>query len=150
MRPFSRWWSLAAAWLWAGVWVLVVFEYRIKQPAGELSVDVDGHTYYGHPPTLTIFERDPVSVHLALAIVGAALLVSSIEALVLSLRRSPGRGVVSLLSGVLVGIYSLFGLFWGLASIGVIGGLLFITGLRGRTALMLGQDESAPSGVSER
>lgn len=121
--------------LWSLVWVGVAFGYHIDEPAGVLSITINGHTYTGNPPALTLVERDPFSIYLGLAIVGAAILTAVIEATALTRRQSDARAVASAVGGGLLVAYSLLGLLWGLLSIGVVGGLLALSSRPPRRAV---------------
>ncbi len=113
--------------LWSLVRIVVAFGYHINEPAGVLSITINNTTYTGNPPALSLFERDPLSVYLALTVVGAALAFSVVDALGLA-RRTPGeRSIVAVVAGALLVAFSLFGLLWGLLSIGVVGVLLIVS-----------------------
>ena len=45
--------SLAAAWLWAGAVVALIYGYHVAQPSSPWMV-ADGHTYSTHPPAQTL------------------------------------------------------------------------------------------------
>lgn len=125
--PHSRSWPLGGAVLWSLVWIVVAFGYHINEPAGVLSITINNTTYAGNPPALSLFQRDPLSIYLALAVVCAALAFSVVDALGLA-RRAPGeRSIVAAVAGALLVAFSLFGLLWGLLSIGVVGVLLVIS-----------------------
>lgn len=127
MRPIARWRLLLTATLWAAVWLGIAFLHHINEPAGMTGITINGHTYVGHPPALTLFERDPFSMFLALGIVGGALLAAFVEAGVLSARRSTDRAGLTTGLGVLLLLYSVLGVFWGIMSIGVTGFLVLFS-----------------------
>jgi len=118
---------LLLAALWTMLISLVVFLYHIAEPSGVLSITTNGHTYSGNPPALTLFERDSVS---ALNIVVAPLLGLLVGAASLSfrLRRGSGTaGVLAIIVGGFLALFSLFGLLWGVASIGVVAVLVILS-----------------------
>jgi hypothetical protein len=120
---------LLLATLWTLLIVVVVFWYHIAEPRGILSITVNGHTYTGDPPALTLFESDAVS---AIDIVIAPLVGLLVGAASLELRtrrRSSAPGAVALIVGGCVALFSLFGLLWGVASIGVVGVLVLLSAL---------------------
>lgn len=132
--PRSRSWPLGGAVLWSLAWMVVAFGHHVNEPVGVLSITINNTTYTGNPPALTLFERDPLSVYLALAVVCAALVFSVVDALGLA-RRAPGeRSIVAVAAGALLVAFSLFGLLWGLLSIGVVGVLLIISSRLGYQA----------------
>lgn len=117
---------LVAAVLWALVCLLVSVGYHISEPAGVLSITIGNQTYTGNPPALSLYQRDQVSILLAAAIVFGALLVSAIDVEVRWRRKSPSPGVASAIVGAALILFSLFGLLWGVLSIGVVGLLLIV------------------------
>jgi len=126
MTSRTRSWPLYVAALWALVCLVVAFTYHINQPIGVLSVTISGHTYTGFPPALTLFESDGASVLVIAGVVACALLMAVIDHKVRQRRNYGGPGIASAIVGVLLVAFSLFGLLWGLASIGVVGLLLII------------------------
>jgi hypothetical protein len=126
LRSHARLWPVALAAVWACIWIEVAVNYHINEPIGELSVTYGGHTYAGNPPAVTLFERDGVWVLIMTTIVVSALLVSLIDVTVRSRRNFGGIGITSMISGGLLVAFSLFGLLWGLASIGVVGLFLIL------------------------
>jgi hypothetical protein len=124
-----HWLLLLLATLWTLLIVVVVFWYHVAEPAGVLSITVNGHTYTGNPPALSLFERDAVS---ALTIVCAplvGLLVGAASLEVRTRRGTSGRGAAALIVGGCLAFLSLFGLLWGVASVGVVGGLVTLSAL---------------------
>ena len=97
-----------------------------------LSVTIGGHTYTGNPPALTLFQRDPASFVTIAVVVVAALLVAGADLSVRSLQRSSRACGGAIAAGGALALFSLFGLLWGVASLGVIGILLVLSGLRVR------------------
>ena len=126
MTSRTRSWPLYVAALWALVCLVAAFTYHINQPIGVSSVTISGHTYTGFPPALTLFESDGASVLVIAGVVAGALLMAVIDHLVRQRRNYGGPGIASAIVGVLLVAFSLFGLLWGLASIGVVGLLLII------------------------
>lgn len=128
-----HWLTLLLATLWTLVIVMVVFWYHVAEPTGVLSITVNGHTYTGNPPALTLFEHDTIS---GLIIVIAPLFAVLVGAASLELRirrHTSSEGVVALAVGGLVTFFSLFGLLWGVASIGVVGVLVLLSALTIKT-----------------
>jgi hypothetical protein len=128
-----HWLTLLLATLWTLVIVTVVFWHHVAEPAGVLSITVNGHTYTGNPPALTLFENDTVS---GLIIVIAPLFAVLVGAASLELRirrRTSAEGVIALVVGGLVAFFSLFGLLWGVATIGVVGVLVLLSALSIKT-----------------
>ncbi len=124
-----RWFFLLLALAWVAIALGVVFGYHIAQPVGELSVTIGGHTYYGNPPAVTLYEKDPVSVIIMMAVLGGCLVASFVELVVRAQRRWTRPGSVAIVTGGLTILFSLFGLLYGLASVGVIGALVLLSGL---------------------
>jgi hypothetical protein len=129
-----HWLVLALAASWALVIVVVVFGYHIDQPLGVLSVTVNGHTYTGNPPALTLFENDAVSGLIIVLAPLVCVLVGATSLAVRSLRRTSSEGVPALAVGGLVALLSIFGLLWGIASVGVVGLLVLLSALSIKTA----------------
>jgi hypothetical protein len=128
-----HWLLLLLATLWTLLIVVVVFWYHVAEPIGVLSITVNGHTYTGSPPALTLFESNGMP---ALAIVIAPVLglltgAASLEAR--TRRRTSAEGVAALIGGGFLALFSLFGLLWGIASIGVVGGLVVLSALSIKT-----------------
>jgi hypothetical protein len=109
--------------------VLVMLRYHSPEPVGMRSITTNGHTYVGDPPALTLFERDPVAFSSMVVVVGAGLLVATLDLALRALRPSPRPGVAAVIAGGVVALFSLFGLLLGVASLGVIGALLVLSGL---------------------
>jgi hypothetical protein len=131
------WLAVAVPWpglLWSVVAIAVLLGYHTPEPSGVLGVTIGGHTYVGHPPRLTLYERDPVSFVIVLIVLAVGLLVSTLEVVTRRVRRSRRTGTLSIVAGSCVILISLFGLLVGLAGGGVVGALLICTGLSGRRA----------------
>jgi len=126
MNSRARSWPLLVAAIWALVCFVAAFTYHINQPIGVLSVTVGEHTYTGFPPALTLYQSDGSSVLVIAAVVAGALLMAVIDLTVRRRRNYGGPGIASAIVGVLLVAFSLFGLLWGLASIGVVGLLLIV------------------------
>ncbi|HEV2427769.1 MAG TPA: hypothetical protein VGS61_06085 [Acidimicrobiales bacterium] len=129
-RRHVRRWFLLAAGTWAAAWTAIAFAYPIPlgPPGGETSVDINGHTYTGNPPAPTLFDRDAYSIKLALVVVGLAFAAALIENSILAERGESRFGRVTVVAGGFLIAYSLFGLGWGLLSVGVVGLLLVLAG----------------------
>lgn len=126
MNSHARRWPAAVAATWTCVWLFVAFAYHINEPVGVLSVTYGGRTYTGNPPATTLFERDRTWVLLMMAIVAIAILVTSIDVTVRNRRNFNGVGIASAIAGGMLLAFSLFGLLWGLASLGVVGLFLIL------------------------
>ena len=127
-----RWVFLTLAALWMLVGVAVVVAHHVPEPSGELSVTVNGHTYLGNPPALTLEQRDPVSAAFVLGAMGVGVVVGFVDALTARHAHRASSGIASIIAGGLVVLFSLFGLLYGLASIGVVGALVIVSGIEGR------------------
>jgi hypothetical protein len=122
-----HWLLLLLAALWTLLIVIVVFMYHIAEPSGVLSITTNGHTYVGNPPALTLFDRDAVG---ARDIVAAPLIGLLVGAFSLQVRTRRGTGRASVLAivfGAFLAAFSLFGLLWGVASIGVVAVLVILS-----------------------
>ncbi|MGH9020004.1 MAG: hypothetical protein ACRDV0_03190 [Acidimicrobiales bacterium] len=128
-----RWVFLTLAVLWAIVSVVVGVAYHAPEPTGVLSITIGGHTYVGNPPMLTLLERDPTSAAFGLGAMAVGVLVGLSDTLIWSRTRSASSGTSSIVAGVVVTLFSLFGLLLGLASIGVVGTLIVLSGVEGRS-----------------
>ena len=137
MTCLVRRWSVAIAATWALLWLAVAFTYHINEPPGVQSITMNGHTYVGSPPALSLFERDNFSVLLAMVLVTVAILVTFLD-VSSRRRRADGRpGPASVIAGSLLVVYSLLGLLWGLLSIGVVGLLLILASRPTKPAVKL-------------
>jgi hypothetical protein len=125
---------LGAAWLWSGGVIAFSLTYHLAQPRGVLSVNTGGHTYYGNPPTLTLNQQDPVFTKIVPIALGLTLLIATVDLVVRMTRRMTGPGVAAFLAGGMLMLFSLFGLFLGLAGIGTAGLLIILSGLAMKTA----------------
>ncbi|HUX05050.1 MAG TPA: hypothetical protein VMV53_09145 [Acidimicrobiales bacterium] len=135
MTPLARRWPVALAAAWALLWLGVAFTYHINEPSGVQSITMNGRTYVGSPPALSLFERDNFSVLLAMVLVTVAILVAFLD--VTSRRRRADRrpGPATVVAGSLLVAFSLFGLLWGILSIGVVGLLLILASRPPRPAV---------------
>ncbi len=126
MTFLDRRWPVALAATWALLWLGVAFAYHINEPSGVQSITVNGQTYVGSPPALSLFERDNFSVLLATVLVTVAILVTFLDVSRRRRRADANPGPASVVAGSLLVAYSLLGLLWGLLSIGVVGLLLIL------------------------
>jgi hypothetical protein len=120
---------LGLALLWAIVVVVVLARYHVPEPLGATSVTTNGHTYYGNPPALTMPESDPVSFAVITITMGLGVVVGIGDLVVRKLRSVSGWGHGAVIAGIVVILMSLFGLLLGLASIGVDGALIILSGM---------------------
>jgi uncharacterized membrane protein YhaH (DUF805 family) len=123
---------LGLAFLWSVVAVAVLLGYHTPEPLGVLGATINGHTYLGNPPALTLFERDPVSFVTVTVVLGAGLLVSTADLVTRRVHHTSRTGTVAMAAGSAVVILSLLGLLVGLAGVGVVGALLIFSGLPAR------------------
>ena len=103
-----RWALLAFAAVWTVVVTVVVWRYHIDEPKGELGVTINGVTYSGNPPALTLRERDATAAMLLVVVPSAAVVVGVLESLVRSRDERPGIGVAAVTAGGCVIVFSLF------------------------------------------
>ncbi len=118
--------------------------YHINEPVGMTSITTNGHTYYGDPPALTLLERDPVSFSIITIALGLGLLVALVDLEVRRIRGLSGYGVGAVFAGIGMIVFSLLGLLWGLASVGVDGALVVLAGL------LLRRDDQRAGGPNSR
>lgn len=118
--------------------------YHINEPVGMTSITTNGHTYYGDPPALTLLERDPVSFSIITIALGLGLLVALVDLEVRRIRGLSGFGVGAVFAGIGMIVFSLLGLLWGLASVGVDGALVVLAGL------LLRRDDQRAGGPNSR
>ncbi|MHB1208199.1 MAG: hypothetical protein ACYC1I_00650 [Acidimicrobiales bacterium] len=126
------WFFLVLALLWSGVAVGILLGYHVPEVPGMTSITTNGHTYYGNPPALTLFERDPVSFVTVSITLGAGLLVATIDLIASSMQRITRSGTAAVVSGAIVLLISLFGLLVGVAGVGVVGIFLIASGISTR------------------
>lgn len=112
--------------------------YHSPEPVGMTSITTNGHTYVGNPPALTLFERDSVAFSSMVVVMGAGLLVATLDLALRTLRPSRRPGVAAVIAGGVVALFSLFGLLLGVASLGVIGALLVLSGLAAKRSSVPG------------
>ena len=124
-----RWIFLALATLWGVGVAYFIFGYHINEPNGVLTMTTGGHTYAGNPPALTLYERDGAIWEIALFLVGLVLMAGLADLLFRADRRITGPGLLAIVAGGLLVLYSLFGLIYGLLGIGTIGILVILVGL---------------------
>jgi hypothetical protein len=131
VRPSFRrqWLFLGLALSWSVVAVAVLLGHHTREPVGVLGVTINGHTYLGNPPALTLLERDPVSFVTVVSAVGAGLLAATIDLVMRYVQRSTRTGTLAIVAGGAVVLVSSFGLLLGLAGVGVVGVLLISPGL---------------------
>ena len=120
--------TLELALAWSAMTLIVCFLYHIREPPGVRSITINGETYVGHPPALTLFQSDPVSVVYFVVVLSTGLLVATLDLVLRVRHRSERLGVAAIIVGLMVAAFSLFGLLYGIASIGVVGVLLTMTG----------------------
>lgn len=124
-----RWILLALATLWAIGVTLFIFGFHINEPKGVLTMTTGGRTYVGNPPALTLYERDGAIWEIALFLIGFVLVAGLADLLFRADRQITGPGLLAIVAGCLLVLYSLFGLIYGLLGIGTIGILVILVGL---------------------
>lgn len=125
----SRLTFLCLAIAWSVVAVVVLLRFHVAEPLGVKSITTNGHTYFGNPPALTLFQRDPVSFVIIALVLGVGVLASSVDMAIRVGQHATRAGGVAIGAGALVFLVSFFGLLVGIASIGVVGILLVLSGL---------------------
>jgi hypothetical protein len=120
---------LALATLWGVGVTLFIFGYHINEPSGVLTVTTGGRTFAGNPPALTLYERDGVIWEIALILIGLVLVAGLADLVFRAHRRITGPGLLAIVAGGFLVLYSLFGLIYGLLGIGTIGILVILVGL---------------------
>jgi hypothetical protein len=128
----SRLTFLGLAIAWSAVAIVVLLSHHVAEPVGMTSITTNGHTYFGNPPALTLLQRDPVSFVIIVLVLGIGVLASSIDMVIRVVQHATRAGGVAIGAGVLVFLVSFFGLLVGVASIGVVGILLALSGLPAR------------------
>ncbi len=120
---------LGLALLWAILVVVILARYHVPEPLGATAVTTNGHTYFGNPPALTLPESDPFSFAVITVTMGLGIVVAIGDLVVRKMRNITGWGNGAVVAGVVVILMSVFGLLWGLASVGVDGALLILSGM---------------------
>jgi small-conductance mechanosensitive channel len=129
---------------WAAIVLIGVTRYHINEPVGMTAITTNGHTYYGDPPALTLFERDPTSFVFIAVALGLGLITAVVDLAVRKIRRLSGVGLGAIIAGVVLIVLSLLGLLFGLATVGVDGALLVLAGL------ILRRDDHRAGGPNSR
>jgi hypothetical protein len=131
MHQSLKWPSLffGLAVLWSCVAVAVLLGYHLAESLGMTSITTNGHTYFGNPPALTLYERDPVSLSIIVVTLCAGLLIGAIDLLARYRQRSARVGTAAIVAGAAVVLVSLFGLLLGILGVGFVGGFLIASGL---------------------
>jgi hypothetical protein len=117
---------------WAVLTLVVLTHYHVNQPLGETSVTTNGHTYYGHPPALTLRQKDPASYSIVAITVVVGTIVATADLVVRRLKHRRGWATGAVVAGADMIAFSLFGLLLGLATMGVAGSLLLLAGTMSR------------------
>lgn len=155
-RPPLRTWSvagrlafLAAAGGWAGAVVAFVYGDHRPQPSTPW-LERDGHTFFTHPPALTLAQRDPVSATIVTVVMATVVGIAAVDLAVRIVRRTTRPGVVALGAGGVLVLFSLFGLLFGLLGIGPAGVLVALSGLAMRPQAPLGRIGPGDPGQGRR
>jgi hypothetical protein len=120
---------LGLAVLWSVVAVVALLRVHVPEPRGVISVTINGHTYRGNPPALTLFQRDAASFVMVVVVLGTGLLTATFDLVMRYVQRSSRTGTLAIGAGGVVVLVSLFGLLVGLAGMGVVGVLIILSGL---------------------
>jgi hypothetical protein len=123
-----RWICVATAALWTIIIAIVVFRYHVGNldgTTGSLVIPVDA-TLYEHGQGAAMF------IILAPA---CAVAVGLFDLVARTRQRRGAPGVAAIAIGGCVTAFSLFGLLWGLASVGVVGALIVLSGQAMKSAL---------------
>ena len=117
---------------WSVLTITCLFKYHFNEPVGTTSVFINGRTYYGNPPALTLIERDPLASAILIAVLILGLLISLSDLALQIFFRSERRSKPTLVTGIIMVVFSLFGLVWVLLSLGVVGILIFLSAFPNR------------------
>ncbi len=123
------WVFLTLAIAWSVLTIGVCLAYHAPEPLGVLSMTINGHTYTGNPPALTLYQRDSVSFFNIVFVLAAGLFVTTLDLSLRTLRHSRRTCGGALAAGAGLLVVSILGLLLGLASVGVVGFLLIMAGL---------------------
>jgi len=104
-----------------------------------------GRAFVGNPPALTLYEKGGVIWEINLFLIGLVLVSGAIDLLVRTIRRWTGPGVLAMVAGALLVVYSLFGLIYGLLGIGTIGILVILVGIPMKPGLGVGLAHGVPT-----
>jgi hypothetical protein len=132
---------LGIAIAWAALVLVILTHYHVPEPAGVRSITTNGHTYYGNPPALTLLESDPVSFVVITIAMGLGIVVGLVDLVVGKIRDQSGWGRGAVIAGVGMVLFSLFGLLFGLATVGVDGALVVLSGVPVRSRISKGKVE---------
>jgi len=135
---------LLAAWGWAAAVIAFSYGYHLTQPSSPWTI-ANGRTYYTHPPAQTLAQSDHVSAEIVTIALGLAVVMGTLDLIVRLVRRMPALGVVAVIGGGLLMVFSLFGLLRGLAGIGTAGLLIILTGLPLRSTVPANSAPAAPA-----
>ncbi|HEY1761093.1 MAG TPA: hypothetical protein VGG17_00740, partial [Acidimicrobiales bacterium] len=114
---------LGLAVVWAALVLVILTHYHVREPGSVKSITTNGHTYYGDPPALTLLESDPVSFVVITIAMGLGVVVGIVDLVVGKIRVRSGWGRGAVIAGVGMVLFSLFGLLFGPATVGVDGAL---------------------------
>ncbi len=112
--------GLVLALVWGAAGMLVVVTLQVN-PAHQLDER-------GLPVTHTVYSVDPALWIATFCGVALVVAVAASELGLRARRKSTAAGVVALVLGALLCLYSLFGLLYGLAALAPIGGLVLVSG----------------------
>src|ERR1039458_6657332 len=120
---------LIVAVVWAVAVLIILTKYHLAEPLGVKSITVNGHTYVGNPPALTLPQRDVVSFAVMVIAMGVGLLLGIVDLIFRTLNNLNRWGFAAVVSGLLLILLSLFGLLIGFATVGIEGIFLTLVGL---------------------
>ncbi len=122
MRSFrSRWLCLGLGTLWAIVAMLVVINLHVNP---DHLRDIEGRSIMH-----TMYARDTGLWLANFLAIGSAIAVAAVELAIRTHHESGRPGVVALVLGALLCVYSLFGLLYGLVAVAPIAVMILVSGL---------------------
>jgi hypothetical protein len=116
----ARWLCLVVGVLWGLAALLVVLCLHVNP---DNLRDVHGQSVFR-----TVYARDPGLWVANFVGIGSAIVLAAVELAVRTQRKSRTPGVVAIVLGALLCVYSLFGLLYGIAAVAPIGVMLIASG----------------------
>jgi hypothetical protein len=120
---------------------VILTHYHVPEPGSVKSITTNGRTYCGDPPALTLLESDPVSSVVITIAMGLGIVVGIVDLVVGKIRARSGWRRGAVIAGFGMGLFSLFGLLFGLATVGVDGALVVLSGVPVRSRISKGEVE---------
>ena len=125
-----RWLTLGLAAAWSLVTAMVVLNYHVG--AGSVA------------PDITLYQENSSILKTYGVILTALLLIATLDLTHRTWQRSARSGVPTQVLGACLAVFSLFGLLYGLASLGVIGGLLALSAQPFHQRVIIAPGQPAP------